>query len=239
MQQLLEMDAIVFLFVASVALQTGEARDCVQSDQSILKYRAAICESIVSADRVCCGATPPSKVDVHRDWPNQAVYMKHLLTALLSNDTCLNTTYARSTANWMNADTAQFYWTWDIFQVQYYDMPRKPGVRIEAPDTLGRKCWAVAYLKQIWETGLREKFKALLDFDAANFTTMYDKSIPTTMDLCTKVRNNCFVNASYDPSRAGSCSGKLAEFYLGFQRENALRGFKISFPWTSYTTVHI
>ena len=30
------------------------------------------------------------------------------------------------------------------------DAPRKPGTRIESPDTLGRKCWAFAYLRQLW-----------------------------------------------------------------------------------------
>ena len=53
---------------------------------------------------------------------------------------------AQETLAWLDAnqttasgDPSSFGWTWSIFQVQYYDMPRKSGVRIEAPDTLGRK----------------------------------------------------------------------------------------------------
>ena len=37
---------------------------------------------------------------------------------------------------------------------QYYDMPRKPGDRIESAQTLGRKCWAFTYLQTVWEQGL-------------------------------------------------------------------------------------
>ena len=29
-------------------------------------------------------------------------------------------------------------------------MPRRPGDRIESPATLGRKCWAFAYLRHVW-----------------------------------------------------------------------------------------
>ena len=36
-----------------------------------------------------------------------------------------------------------------ICQVQYYDMPRAPGARVESPATLGRKCWAFAFLAQV------------------------------------------------------------------------------------------
>ena len=50
---------------------------------------------------------------------------------------------AAATVGWLNAQQADpgysggFMWTWEVFQVQYYDMPRLPGNRIEAPDTLG------------------------------------------------------------------------------------------------------
>ena len=43
---------------------------------------------------------------------------------------------------WRRASHRRY--TWTVFQVQYYDMPRRPDVRIESADTLGRKCWAFA-----------------------------------------------------------------------------------------------
>ena len=63
----------------------------------------------------------------------------------------LNTTFARETISWLNNEMSSQStggnWMntlmWMVFQVQYYDMPRKPGTRIESPDTLG-KCWAFA-----------------------------------------------------------------------------------------------
>ena len=110
-----------------------------------------------------------------------------------------------------------------MFQVQYYDMPRKPGVRIEAPDTLGRKCWAFSYLDQICDvTAIAPRAPA--------FAAMWRAAVPRTLRLCEEVMANCFVNASYDPARNGSCSGKIFEFHdLGFERENALRLFPVSY----------
>ena len=78
------------------------------------------------------------------------------LAALASDAGCFNTSAAAAaTLAWLDANQttasgnpSSWGWTWTVFQVQYYDMPRKPGVRIEAPDTLGRKCWAFAYLDQ-------------------------------------------------------------------------------------------
>ena len=52
------------------------------------------------------------------------------------------------------------------------------------------------------------------------------------MTLCREVMNNCFVNASYDPSRKGSCEKKILDFrFLGFERENLKRAFAISYPF--------
>jgi hypothetical protein len=39
------------------------------------------------------------------------------------------------------------------------------------------------------------------------------------------------VNASYDPARNGTCPGDAGLFYLGFERENALRDFIVSYPF--------
>ena len=121
-------------------------------------------------------------------------------------------------------------------------MPRKPGDRIESPDTLGRKCWAFAYLRQVFNpTELSERLaseglKADNFINAcvlratrrrAPFTTVsrplpsYTKAIPTTMNLCYEVEANCFENTTYTPSRNGTCGFKIADFhYLGFDREN-------------------
>jgi len=79
--------------------------------------------------------------------------MGNLLHAIVAPSTCLNTTEARRTIDFLSVvDAAKSPWwsTWVQFQVQYYSMPRKPGDRIESPATLGRKCWAFAYLRQIW-----------------------------------------------------------------------------------------
>ena len=79
--------------------------------------------------------------------------MGNLLHAIVAPSTCLNTTEARRTIDFLSVvEAAKSPWwsTWVQFQVQYYSMPRKPGDRIESPATLGRKCWAFAYLRQIW-----------------------------------------------------------------------------------------
>ena len=57
------------------------------------------------------------------------------------------------TLRWLNPSAAGgsgFFGTWDVFQVQYYDMPRLPGKRIESPDTLvscAAICLGVSCLK--------------------------------------------------------------------------------------------
>ena len=43
---------------------------------------------------------------------------------------------------------------------------------------------------------------------------------------------NCFVNKSYGPSRNGTCAADILAFrYLGFERENILRGNVVRFPF--------
>jgi len=117
-------------------------------------------------------------------------------------------------------------------QVQYYDMPRQPGTRIESPGTLGRKCWAFAYLRQVWDPAPLNSALAGAGQSAENFVAMYEEAVPLTMDLCWDVMANCFVNATYDPSRNGTCPGAIDEFhYLGFDRENALRRGIVDYPF--------
>ena len=83
------------------------------------------------------------------------------------------------------AGDARRFFVQDGFQVQYYDMPRLPGSRIESPDTLGRKCWAFAYLAQFW-TVRNEILKRAADVgvQVLPFVHAYDNAIPFTMDLC-------------------------------------------------------
>ena len=61
--------------------------------------------------------------------------MHALLHTLASNSTCLNTSYARASAVWVDdamtslSYAGNFMWTWLVFQVDYYAMPRKSGSR--------------------------------------------------------------------------------------------------------------
>jgi hypothetical protein len=97
------------------------------------------------------------------------------------------------------------------------------GERIETPSTLGRKCWAFAFLEQIWQV-LRPQFvdtMARADVNLTTFISAYDAAVPVSMSLCSKVMANCFVNATYDPDlRNGTCPGVIDQFYVGFAWEN-------------------
>jgi hypothetical protein len=218
-----------------VAAPSRLSDDCSASDASLRLKRETVCASLVGPTTPWC--TYPPNVTASGDWPNQAVYMHAVVAALADPATCLNTSYAADTVDWLNGTQADptvsgaFMNTWVVFQAQYYDMPRQPGSRIEAPDTLGRKCWAFAYLRQLWEEAALERALAAAGLSAAAFASAYDAAVPKTMELCSEVLANCFVNASYDPSRNGTCPGDSALFYLGFQRENALRGFIVAYPF--------
>lgn len=87
-------------------------------------------------------------------------------------------------------DAANFMGTYLIFQVQYYDMPRKPGARIEAPDTLGRKCWAFAYLSQFWEPSLLKRTLAPYGLAMPEYIAQFERAVPLTIGLCEKVMAN-------------------------------------------------
>ena len=64
------------------------------------------------------------------------------------------------------------------------------------------------------------------------FAAQYKAGVTETMRLCVAVQRNCFVNASFDPSRGGSCPLSVWSFrFLGFERENLPRGFPYSYPW--------
>ena len=228
----------VLLCACLLVLPTAYS-DCAASDATLHHQRRIVCKSLVG------GITPFCKEDTNnetasQDWPSQAVYMMDVLNTLASPATCLNTSYARDTADWLNTSisdptiSGNFMWTWLVFQVQYYDMPRKPGDRIEAPDTLGRKCWAMAYLTQKWPAVAKplESRMEEADLSIAGFTEEYNKAMPLTMDLCQKVICNCFKNASYDPSRSGHCKTDLDKYhYLGFDRESTKHGGDVKYTW--------
>lgn len=153
----------------------------------------------------------------------QVIYMKNLLDAVAAPSTCLNTSYSHDLVGWLNVTntTTSAWWnTWMVFQVQYYDMPRQPGARIESPATLGRKCWAFAYLAQAWPS-LRPKLIGALSSAGLNmdpFVTAYDAAVPFTLNICDQVMANCFVNATYDPvARNGTCPDGVGQFFVGFQ----------------------
>lgn len=182
----------------------------------------------------------PPNTTAEEDWPNQAVYFNNVLLALASNSTCLGTAVARDTVSWLTTSQADpavagaFLNTWVVFQAQYYSMPRRPGDRIEAPDTLGRKCWAFAFLSQTW-AGEAEKLQSALGaagLSAGAYAQAAGAAIPQTLELCEKVLANCFVNSTFDPRRNGTCPSDIFAFrYLGFERENLPRGNVVKYPF--------
>ena len=230
---------VLFLVLSSADAGAGAGAgadaSCSASDANLIYRRRKICASL--------GGCPTGNVTAEGDWPNQAIYMNNLLVSLISESTCLNTTVAKETVAWLNVtDTTKSSWwyTWVVFQVDYYAMPRKAGERIESPATLGRKCWAFAYLAQvrvschspypchspylpkIWPAlkpalGAATKSEGL---SLESFISAYDAAIPQTLNVCKRTMANCFVNASYDARRNGTCPGAVGEFYVGFQWEN-------------------
>lgn len=173
------------------------AADCAASDHALLVRRHILCASLVRTDTSWCG-THWSNVTAHRDWPNQAIYMLDLIRTLYANTTCLSTASAQATVKWLDSpdmsdpgDGAHnFMWTFEIFQPQYYNMPRKSGERIESPDTLGRKCWAFTYLKQFWFPALLERALTSAGLAMPTFISAFNQAVPLTLHLCAKVMAN-------------------------------------------------
>lgn len=207
---------------------------CESSDNRLRAGHNSICASLGPDEEGC---PYPPNTTVFYDWPNQAIYFKSVLNDLADPSTCLNTSIAASTVGWLNdyetnvSDTDSFLNAWRVFQVQYYDMPRLPGERIEAAGTLGRKCWAFAYLAQGWDPVQLQSRLAAANLSADTLIGAYVESIAVTLPLCNDVLANCFINASYDPRRNGSCPVNVSEFHVGFQLENAKRGFQVMYPF--------
>ena len=188
--------AALLLTGASGAV-AAPARDCAASDRNLLVRSHALCSSLTHVDTPWCG-TLWSNVTAKHDWPNQAIYMLDLVRALYANDTCLTTARAQATVQWLespqmvdpNLGPHNFMWTYLVFQPQYYDMPRKSGERIESPDTLGRKCWAFAYLQQFWLPELLERALATAGLTMQTFIATFNRAIPLTLRLCEEVMAN-------------------------------------------------
>ena len=112
---------------------------CTTSDDNLIALQHTICASLACNSESC----PCGNITAAGDWPTQSIYMKNMLDALIDPETCLNTTTAKEIVAWMDVtdvNSSFWWWTWLVFQVQYYDMPRSPGDRIESPATLGRNC---------------------------------------------------------------------------------------------------
>ena len=226
--------------VAALGASVGTAShdpSCAESDAKLLQLRNVVCSSLVQSPTPWCDGAWQN-VTAEHDWPNQVVYMKNVLTALADPATCLTTPDARSVVGWLETQgnasvSGAFMDTWVHFQVQYYDMPRKPNTRIESPDTLGRKCWAFAYLRQ--EGGIDAVDSALggAGTPSTIFVPAFRAAVPETTTLCERVLANCFENSTYTPSRNGTCPVKAEEFkYLGFDRENLKRKNIVKYPFT-------
>ena len=233
----LRLRALV-LAASCAALVAPAPPDCSASDAALQQLQWRVCSSLVGQGVPWCPF--PANVTAQEDWPNQAVYLNELLSALAAPATCLSTPTARAVVVWLNTSQASpavsgaFMNTWTVFQAQYYDMPRAPGERIEAPDTLGRKCWAFAYLAQTWAAGAAALASALAaaGLSAGAYADAAAAAIPQTMELCEEVMANCFLNSTYTPARNGSCPTDIFVFrYLGFERENILRNNIVKYPF--------
>lgn len=163
-------------------------KDCIRSDANLVALHELFCASMGPAWQC-----PIGNFTAARDWPTQAVYMKNILAAVVDPATCLNSTVATGIIEWLNTfstdpEFSMWWWNWYIFQPQYYDMPRKQGARIESPATLGRKCWAFAYLNQIW-VDLRPQLIDTMDRTNINITSYvaaYDELLPCLSNYANK-----------------------------------------------------
>jgi hypothetical protein len=215
----------VTLFLAFV-LQRGvfaRQEDCRKSDANLSSLHELYCASMGPAWHC-----PLGNYTAAEDWPTQTVYMKNILAAVVDPATCLDTPVATGIIEWLNTfstdpQVSMWWWNWYVFQPQYFDMPRKQGARIESPATLGRKCWAFAFLKQIW-VALQPQIIETMErakINLSKYVAAYDDAVSMSIELCNEVMANCFANASYDPVlRNGTCPGAISEFYVGFSWEN-------------------
>ena len=130
----------LFLWAGSVhgTVEIGDMV-CDDSDATLIHLRDVLCSSLTQSPTDWCGTSYLDAPHASGDWPSQSVYLNNIIEALKDPSTCLNTSTARDTVFWLNTSQADvslapsFAWTYLDFQVQYYDMPRQPGTRIESP----------------------------------------------------------------------------------------------------------
>lgn len=226
---------LIALAVLVAGAQALLRSDCSTSDQLLRLNRENVCSSLTQANTSWCGNSWQN-VTAKTDWPHQAYYMHGVLDVLTTkvSPSCLASPYATDTIKWLNGSQADpsvsgsWAWTYLVFQVQYYDQPRKPGARIESPGVLGRKCWAFAYLKEKWNPASLNQALAAANTSAPAFVSMYDNAINVTMAACNKVKMSCFVNATPVPA---TCPSKVLEFKGGFELENVELGDDVKYPF--------
>jgi hypothetical protein len=230
----------VILAATVVVASAASATACEDSDVALRYSQGVNCAAYVGdkAPSWC----PANGVDpklVHHDWPSQAVYTWSLLADLMAPTTCLNTTASAAVTTWLESEMVEaathgsFGWTLLVFQPGYYTMPRREGERIESPWTLGMKCWAAAFLQQSWLPA-RDAFVAVLNRHNVNVSKVVgtmDYGTANAVSECGQVMANCFVNASYDPSRNGTCPLSMDDFHLGFDYQNGIHGKHVRFDF--------
>lgn len=220
--------------------EKSEEENCEDINAQLRTRKAVLCDGF-DFPRAWCGPAWDN-VTAHHDWPSQATYMQDLLSYLQSAPTaCLNDTNSVAphlVNTFMNVDMASatapksFMHVYTVFQFQYYDMPRKAGERIESPWTLGMKCWAFAYLTEFWSPIAMRNALAAAGLAMNAFSRAYSAAGAESLTLCQQVINNCFVNASYDPSRRGSCPLSVDEFKMAFDFQNLKHGDLVKYPFS-------
>ena len=241
-------------FVAATALlvvasATASASNCSDFAAALTDARQAWCASIYGGDGVpTCRFPARLRPMVHKDWPSQTVYFLRVLELLGdAAPACLaaSAPLVRDVSAWLEGPQANASlggsllqtWACPSGQPNYFEMPRHLGERIETPWTLGLKCWAFANLVQRWApanaTALAVKLQITVGPSAsiANFAARYMSAGALSMRLCRRVMANCFVNASYDPARNGTCPLRVDEFRGGFAWENFLKGSPLTYPF--------
>ena len=227
------------LLSVAVALTVPLSGGCAASDAELRLEREIYCASQVGWTCPWCPSTENITNWVNKDWPSQVVYFYDILDTLADNQTCVNTSYAADTARWINlvqsnlslGGTLLEKWAAPGGQPNYYEMPRHPGERIESPWTLGMKCWAFAYLAQMWKPAPLLAHLKEANLSIPIFVEKYEKAIPYSMTLCREVMANCFVNASYDPRRNGTCPLSILDFEGGFGWQNLQHGEVLKYPF--------
>ena len=71
----------------------------------------------------------------------------------------------------------RYYYTTTWYTTTFPSLNTFLLFRIESPATLGRKCWAFAYLKQQWTVRLQQKIQTKLNNTLNHFSTTYHNAI--------------------------------------------------------------